>query len=251
MSAHGPSCYRTCLSRGAKCQNLTRRRLANGVGRRSLLGGSRAVLYLRPMVALPSRPDVVVIGAGAAGISAARALRAAGVPHLVLEARQRLGGRAWTDLCGTPYPLDLGCEWLHSADRNVLAEMAPKLGLTLDKSEPPWRRRHPQVGFGEAEQNEFDREHGRLLRPVGAGGGRGAIRRAGPRGLGLPRQARAVERPHGRDLDLLQRRAARLGLGARFRPLRRHGGQLAGPGGLRRDDRRPRRGPAGAPSAAR
>lgn len=112
------------------------------------------------MVSLPLRPDAVVIGAGAAGIAASRALRAAGVPHLVLEARDRLGGRAWTDTCGTDDPLDLGCEWLHSADRNVLAGMAPGLGLTLDKSEPPWRRRHPQVGFCNVEQDEFDREQG-------------------------------------------------------------------------------------------
>ena len=110
------------------------------------------------MVSLPTRPDVVVVGAGAAGIAASRALRAAGVAHVVIEARHRLGGRAWTDFRGTAHPLDLGCEWLHSADRNVLAGMAPGLGLTLDKSEPPWRRRRPQVGFGEADQDDFDRE---------------------------------------------------------------------------------------------
>ncbi len=106
------------------------------------------------------RLDVVVVGAGAAGIAAARELRRLGLSFLVLEARDRLGGRAHTDTCGTAYPLDLGCEWLHSADRNVLAVLAAADGVTLDKSEPPWRRRSAQPGFGEAEQAAFGNEQG-------------------------------------------------------------------------------------------
>ncbi len=101
---------------------------------------------------------MVVIGAGAAGIAAGRELARRGIPHIILEARGRIGGRAWTNPCGTPYPLDLGCEWLHSADNNVLAELAPSLGFALDKSEPPWRRRHLQEGFGAAEQDQFGAE---------------------------------------------------------------------------------------------
>ena len=103
-------------------------------------------------------PDVVVVGAGAAGLAASRELRRANVPHLVLEARNRVGGRAWTDSSGTRYPLDLGCEWLHSADRNVLAKLAPTLGHAIDKREPPWRRRHPQPNFSEADQAVFGGE---------------------------------------------------------------------------------------------
>jgi len=64
---------------------------------------------------------VAVIGAGAAGIAAARALQAAGVSYAVLEAAARLGGRALTDR-SLGYALDLGCTWLHSADRNPLAD---------------------------------------------------------------------------------------------------------------------------------
>ena len=102
--------------------------------------------------------DVVVVGAGAAGIAAGRALRRRGLSFLVLEGRDRLGGRAHTDRCGTPYALDLGCEWLHSADRNVLAGVATDHGFALDKSEPPWRRRSAQPGFGAAEQAAFGAE---------------------------------------------------------------------------------------------
>ena len=110
------------------------------------------------------RPDVVVIGAGAAGIAAAREALARGFSVQVVEARQRLGGRAHTDYCGTRYPLDLGCEWLHSADRNVLAKLAPQHGFTLDKRDPPWRKRSPQRGFEEAEQARFDAEQGEFWR---------------------------------------------------------------------------------------
>ena len=69
--------------------------------------------------------DVVVIGAGVAGLSAASALRAGGLGTVVLEASVRLGGRAWTvDVGGAPF--DVGASWLHSAETNPLAELARK-----------------------------------------------------------------------------------------------------------------------------
>lgn len=110
------------------------------------------------MKACGNEADVVVVGAGAAGIAAARKLEAGGRAVIVLEARDRLGGRAHTSSCGTSYPLDLGCEWLHSADRNILAELAPTLGFAIDRSDPPWTKRHPQRGFDEADQDQFDAE---------------------------------------------------------------------------------------------
>jgi monoamine oxidase len=98
--------------------------------------------------------DVVVIGAGAAGVAAARRLMAAKVPTLVLEARSRAGGRAWTmrgDLA-----LDLGCGWLHSADENEWAALAPTLGLTVDRTPPPWGAPHRRtIGFPEDDLAEF------------------------------------------------------------------------------------------------
>jgi monoamine oxidase len=77
-----------------------------------------------------SDTDLLVIGAGAAGIAAARAALAAGARVRVLEARPRLGGRALTDASlGTPF--DLGATWLHWAERNPLAEAARALGIGL------------------------------------------------------------------------------------------------------------------------
>ncbi|WP_187830146.1 flavin monoamine oxidase family protein [Siccirubricoccus phaeus] len=70
--------------------------------------------------------DVLVLGAGAAGIAAARRLRALGRSCLVLEAGTRVGGRAWTDAAG----LDLGASWLHVAEANPLTALARELGFT-------------------------------------------------------------------------------------------------------------------------
>ncbi len=72
---------------------------------------------------LPSNPDVVVIGAGIAGIAAARSLIKQGVSVLVLEARDRIGGRAYTEQETFGVPYDHGCTWLHSADENPLSSL--------------------------------------------------------------------------------------------------------------------------------
>ncbi|WP_159998839.1 NAD(P)/FAD-dependent oxidoreductase [Roseomonas sp. 18066] len=68
--------------------------------------------------------DVLVVGAGAAGIAAARAVRAAGRSLLVLEARDRAGGRARTDRTTLGAPFDLGATWLHEAGANPLTPLA-------------------------------------------------------------------------------------------------------------------------------
>jgi monoamine oxidase len=85
--------------------------------------------------------DVVVIGAGAAGVAAGKRLKAARLKCLVIEARDRLGGRAWTVPTAIGKPVDLGCEWLHSADINPWSEIAEELGFALDKTPPDWASR--------------------------------------------------------------------------------------------------------------
>jgi len=84
------------------------------------------ILHAQPVV----DTDIVVIGAGAAGISAARALLAEGRRVVVLEARDRVGGRAWTDSRGLGLPWDAGAQWLHNADRNPLVDVAESTGRT-------------------------------------------------------------------------------------------------------------------------
>lgn len=74
-------------------------------------------------------PDLLIIGAGAAGIAAARAALATGETVQVLEARDRPGGRAWTDATTLAAPFDLGATWLHAAAENPLVPLARELGV--------------------------------------------------------------------------------------------------------------------------
>src|SRR5580692_10011569 len=112
------------------------------------------------MTSLPSEVDVAVIGAGAAGIAAGRRLaEAAGVSVLVLEARERAGGRTWT-VEKNGYPLDLGGEWLHSADRNLLTPLAEQHGFELYHRRPDWTTRLRNSGATVEEERDWiaDRE---------------------------------------------------------------------------------------------
>src|SRR4029077_17145631 len=98
------------------------------------------------MTGLPSQVDVAVIGAGAAGIGAARRLHEAGVVSvLVLEARDRVGGRVNT-IEPAGFPIDRGAEWLHSADRNPLSPIAKRLGFSVHRRPPEWTTRLRRSG---------------------------------------------------------------------------------------------------------
>jgi monoamine oxidase len=110
---------------------------------------------------MASEVEVVVIGAGAAGIAAGRRLARAGASFVVLEARNRLGGRAHTRaLAGQP--CDMGCGWLHSGDVNPWTKIAADAGLTVDRTRPPWTRQAFDVGFTAQEQADYRREFGAL-----------------------------------------------------------------------------------------
>ncbi len=75
--------------------------------------------------------DVVVVGAGAAGLAAAKTLIARGHSVRVLEAMDRIGGRAWTRGDDFGIPFDIGCAWIHAADRNPFFPEAQAAGWTL------------------------------------------------------------------------------------------------------------------------
>ena len=77
--------------------------------------------------------DVLIVGAGAAGLGAAAALRARGRRPLVLEARNRVGGRVHTE-AGPAGPVELGATWIHGTPGNPLVELARRHGHRLVES---------------------------------------------------------------------------------------------------------------------
>jgi polyamine oxidase len=116
-------------------------RLASAAGAGALLGGPLARMAIAAstqdyddgnsnvpggLIGDPER--VIIVGAGWAGLTAANALRNAGVDHVVLDGRDRIGGRAHTVALGG-VPVDLGCSWIHGPIGNPMAKFADQTGV--------------------------------------------------------------------------------------------------------------------------
>jgi len=102
------------------------------LSRRSFLAAS-AAFAARPATSAPALPatDVVIIGAGAAGIAAARRIAAGGRKFVVLEAADHIGGRCITDTYTFDVPYDRGAHWIHMPDINPVMKLAPRQGLEV------------------------------------------------------------------------------------------------------------------------
>ena len=81
---------------------------------------------------MKSNCQLLIIGAGAAGIGAVHAAKNAGIDYLAVEASHRVGGRGLTEELEPGIPWDLGCHWLHSGSINPLAPIARELGIHYD-----------------------------------------------------------------------------------------------------------------------
>src|SRR5882724_6420470 len=108
-------------------------------------------------MSLPSEVDVAIIGAGAAGLGAARALENSDLSTIVLEARDRVGGRGHTVMAAPDITFDVGCGWLHSADENSFVKIAERLNFEIDKTRPPWREQSFDAAFPLKERADFMR----------------------------------------------------------------------------------------------
>jgi monoamine oxidase len=97
----------------------------------------------------------VIIGAGAAGLAAAQELRGRHLAVLVLEARNRIGGRALTRHLDGGIVFDIGCEWLHSADLNPFVQIGRSLGFEVMPGQPHWTEQSFDINFPEVEQRQF------------------------------------------------------------------------------------------------
>lgn len=72
---------------------------------------------------------MIVVGAGMAGLAAAIDLKAAGFTVIVVEGRERVGGRIFTDTSLAGLPLDLGASWIHGIHRNPIFDLATKFRI--------------------------------------------------------------------------------------------------------------------------
>jgi monoamine oxidase len=102
-----------------------RRWLLAGIGATGALalGGKR--------ISAQPTPRTVVIGAGLAGLSAARLLQQGGHDVTVLEARARIGGRIHTSRAWPDLPVDLGASWIHGQHDNPLTALAHEAGARV------------------------------------------------------------------------------------------------------------------------
>ncbi len=125
------------------------------LNRRSFLAGA-AVLASTPTLASAQGAadvDIVVIGAGAAGIAAARRVLAANRRVVVIEASDRVGGRCITDTRLFGVPFDLGARWIHTPDINPLVKLSRATGLDVYPAPPGQKIR---VGRRYARESELE-----------------------------------------------------------------------------------------------
>lgn len=92
------------------------------------LMASLSALFARPLPTKAGGRRIVVVGAGLAGLSAARALAATGADVTVIEARDRIGGRIWTSRAWDGLPMDMGASWIHGLDGNPITALAKEAG---------------------------------------------------------------------------------------------------------------------------
>ena len=105
----------------------------SGPSRRLFLAASAAVVAMPALLRAQTAADVdvAIIGAGAAGIAAARRILAANRRFVMLEASNRIGGRCVTDSTIFGAPFDLGAHWVHRPDGNPPGGSASTVGLDV------------------------------------------------------------------------------------------------------------------------
>ncbi len=128
------------------------------LSRRTFVAASAAAaLVARPAVAAPAATvaefDVAIIGAGAAGIAAARRVAAAGRRYVLIEAAGQIGGRCVTDTRSFGVPFDRGAHWIHFPGSNPVARLAPRSGIEIY---PAPQSQKVRIGLRNAREGELE-----------------------------------------------------------------------------------------------
>ncbi len=108
------------------------------LNRRHFIAGSAAAAASARSAAAAesSEVDILIVGAGAAGIAAARRIAATGARYALVEASPRIGGRCLTDSTTFGVPYDRGAHWIHRPDLNPVVPLAAGAGLDIYPAPP-------------------------------------------------------------------------------------------------------------------
>jgi monoamine oxidase len=123
------------------------------ISRRSFLAATAGLAAGPAFAQSGGAIDIAIIGAGAAGIAAARRITAAGKRCVILEAAGQAGGRCLTDTRLFGMPVDLGAHWIHMPDINPVAKLAPASGLDVY---PAPRGQRLRIGRRFAREGELE-----------------------------------------------------------------------------------------------
>jgi monoamine oxidase len=128
------------------------------LSRRTFLAAS-AALATRPAVGAGApgmaSVDVVIVGAGAAGIAAARRLAAGGRKFVLIEAADHIGGRCITDTRTFGVPYDRGAHWIHAPDFNPVTKLTARRGIEVYPAPPSQKVRIGRRYAREGELEDF------------------------------------------------------------------------------------------------
>jgi len=140
---------------------------ATMLSRRSFLAAAAATAAGPAFAALPGQVDIVVVGAGAAGIAAARRVAAANRRVAVIEAAVRVGDRCSTETRTFGVPFDRGAHWIHTPDINPIAKLATNTGLDIYPTPPGQKVRIGRRNAREGEMEDFLSSLVRTNRAIG------------------------------------------------------------------------------------
>src|SRR3954470_13763435 len=127
------------------------------VSRRSFIAGAASLAAAPALGAVSSsgETDVAIIGAGAAGIAAARKVSAAGRRFALIEASDHAGGRCVTDTRTFGVPFDRGAHWVHFPDTNPVARLATRSGIEIYPAPPGQKLRIGKRNAREGEMEDY------------------------------------------------------------------------------------------------
>ena len=129
----------------------------SALNRRNFIAGSAAMASTQALgaVSASGETDVAIVGAGAAGIAAARKVAAAGRRFVLIEASDHVGGRCVTESRTFGVPYDRGAHWVHMPDINPVAKLSARSGLEVYAAPPGQKLRMLKRNAREGEMEDY------------------------------------------------------------------------------------------------